>query len=145
MGENMGEELEKHTCQSCAFLKLEDVTIPGPQRHAFSTSWSREERIRKRPDYADQPERSWCCHKGVWSKASGLKHPLDEVLSEDRKNKCFWYPWDEGTGMFFQAADELEKRRFEFRHLRKTRVIATAAAAVSVVSLFSPFVIRILF
>lgn len=46
--------------------------------------------------------------------------------------------------MFFQAADELEKRQFEFRHLRRTRVIATAAAAVSVVSLFSPFVVRIL-
>ena len=138
----MSEKLREYACQSCAFLKQEHVTVAGAERHVGSTSWDREERINKRPKHADQPGVVWCCHKGVWSKASGLIRPLEEVLLEDRKNKCFWYPWDEGTGMFFQAAEELEKRQFEFRHLRKTRRISISAVVIAIVV---PVVIRMIF
>ena len=130
---------KKNTCQNCAFLRQDHYHHSGD---SSAQSWSREERIDFRPKYADQPGVSWSCHKGVWDKGVGLKRPLKEILLENRKNTCFYYPWKEGTGMLFQAAVELEKRQFEFRHLRLTRRISLTAIVIAVVT---PIIVRVVF
>mgnify|MGYP006304227953 CR=1 len=62
-----------------------------------------------------------CCAQGVWRyHRAGDLVGTDTILTVDRGQKCFYYPYEE-TGLKLDAAKELERRRKDRREAEKDR------------------------
>ena len=134
--------IKENTCQNCAFLKVERVHgISGNVKH--SSGWSKEERENKEPKYYERGGVSPSCHKGVWDMGVERKFTLEQLLEEDREDNCFYYPYREGTGLLFDAAEELEARQFEKLHLQRTRTYAVIALCISGLSVVATVIFRL--
>jgi len=65
------------------------------------------------------------CYRGVWDQgyitASGLKKSQKEIITGERGESCFFYPFT--PGMFFPAARELERRQANRREGERDREV----------------------
>ena len=101
----------KKCCRNCHFLAK---TAAAPDRRRFS--WDKKEREELEiPDHYTAE-----CGKGIWNTAidPNLKSRLSEILSEDRKDNCFFI--ENHPGMSFSAAEELHRIRNDNRQLKKS-------------------------
>ena len=106
--------------------------------------------------YEEQGEEvNACCQRGVWHTGHDLgienilgtlspvgkeeiRSKLQDVLDKDRKDDCFFIPYQEG--MSFDGAKELHRIRYEDRSLKRTLKIAVVGLYISGFSAFLNFI-----
>lgn len=68
------------------------------------------------------------CWRGVWDRRS---HPSLKVdLDEDRGDTCYFFPWREGLRL--DVADEMQRRQYDNRHLRRGDRIGLWITAIGI-------------
>ena len=135
----------KHCCKNCQFLS-KWALIAFDQKRLFS--WTKEER--EKLGLTD----SWAaeCSVGIWSTGidGDLRSRLKEVLTEDRKDRCFFIEVHEG--MSNQGARALHKLRNDNAQLKKSYrytqiglgIAAGSILATLVYNIIRDFVLRLL-
>lgn len=101
----------KHCCRECHFLTRE---YPDGGRR----SWTKEERVTGQMKHKDAA--SPMCREGVWDAGIDpeLVSELEEILDENRKNRCFFIEYSKG--MSYDAAAKLQRMRYENRNLKRS-------------------------
>ena len=110
------------------------IPTEGRELDRGAHTWREEERNNLKPEHMDKGGVSVSYYMGVWDWGVERKHTIKELFSKYRKNNCFYYPYHEGTGMLFKAAEKLEKREAERKHHRITRWVAYAALTLAAMS-----------
>lgn len=118
-------------CRNCIFLRQNHMHEEGGETFYVPYGWTEAERENLKPEDYPNPEISLSCHKGIWDSNIEEIVSLPALLLQNRRGKCFFFPYEGGAGMFFKAAEELESRLFTYEHLRVTRLIAVAVIVVS--------------
>jgi hypothetical protein len=110
----------KYLCRNCNFLAKEYHEPNTGRNLSFSLSQSdREKAVSGQFGFIEEVF-SLNCRMGVWDEGAGADkdHRLQRVNITDRKDKCFFFPYD--PGMLFDAAKELQRRDQENRQLKRT-------------------------
>jgi hypothetical protein len=53
------------------------------------------------------PMESLICFKGIWDEGVGIAKPLPDLIAENRKHRCFFFPYH--AGMLLPTAEELQQ------------------------------------
>ena len=102
----------KHCCKNCYFLSKLHVFKEDEALKAVPNPWTEDERN----DISLLKDNLLLsCKKGIWHSQSKAwsRSQVDYELTLDRKDDCFFVEYLEGMG--FDAADELQRRRYETR------------------------------
>ena len=129
----------KQTCRDCHFLAEYDVNAHGAKPRG---SWPLHGRSQ-----VPNPVTPWLvpgCYMQVWklrghtlgeSLSSDIaREDLSGCLDQDRRGDCFYFKAKE-VGMSLEAAETLERRQSEQKHLKTTRRISFWALGTSMVAL----------
>ena len=128
-------------CRNCIFLRQNRLHEEGGETYYVPYGWTEAERAKLKPENYPDPEISLSCHKGIWDRNIEEIESLPTLLLQDRKGKCFFFPYEGGAGMFFKAAEELESRKFAYEHLRVTRLMAVTVIIITL----APMIYSLLF
>ena len=105
----------RHCCRNCHFLAKDHI---GPTGDVRTFSWDEEERTNSSLGIKEDHRAK--CYRGVWNTGIDptLNSNLKEVLSENRKESCFFI--EVHPGMSFESAYELFRIRNENRQLKQS-------------------------
>ena len=124
-------------CVNCHFLMQQG------NGHKFEVTLQDRESIRKK-DYSSFDNVSLGCYFGVWDEGHNFARERrhEVMVATNRKDFCFY--WSYRPGMFFPAAEVLQKREADNRESSRDRLltiiglwIAAIALAVGVVIEFA--------
>ncbi len=73
------------------------------------------------------------CFKGVWSSFGALPFNLEDELSRDRGEECFFIKWR--MGMSFEGATELHRLWYDNRQLAKSHRSTRRTLWIAIASL----------
>ena len=125
---------QEHCCRRCHFLTREDAS--SGQRFKFT--WTKEEREKGQVKHKERF--TPMCWLGIWDTGADptLNTKLEEILDQNRKNKCFFIEHSEG--MLFDGADKLRRMRYENQNLKRSLVIATWGLGIAAVAALLNFI-----
>lgn len=111
----------KAICRNCHFLAKEYDENDG-RRLSSSLSEADRKKTKESPSAFLQPYYSLKCQMSVWDEGVvSLGNAHNNILNrEDRKNKCFFFPYR--PGMLFETAREIQKRQDESRQLKDSNM-----------------------
>ena len=106
----------KHCCKNCHFLTRLHVFEEEENLKTSFVTWDEDERKSFSPL---KDSLLVFCKKGIWYSPSGSRNlpQLESDLTRDRKDDCYFVEYVEKMG--FDAADELQRRRYETRQFKR--------------------------
>ena len=109
----------KEICRNCHFLAKDYREETTDRVLSFSLTQNDRNAFKKNMFGTIDYHYSLKCHFGVWDEGvvrdkKNRPHLINEIK---RKNKCFFYPYQ--PEMLFKAAEILQKRKEEYRQIKK--------------------------
>jgi hypothetical protein len=123
---------DRHCCYNCHFFSWYQLSIPDSPSGELAPR-GREALLHttNKQDILEQTgnESRLCCQKNIWRhkrKETFSDHkPLVHLLTQDRGDTCFFYPYKEGIS--FDAAAELQGRDETKREKEEDRALVRQA------------------
>ncbi|MCP4703699.1 MAG: hypothetical protein GY865_03735 [candidate division Zixibacteria bacterium] len=110
----------KQICTNCHFLGKQHSHQAHDEGVAFYLDEEERQSIKNDKKNFISESYSCRCLMSVWDQRfNDSDAPLLDIINKkERKNKCFFFPYNEGTS--FEAAKELQKRSQEHEQLNKS-------------------------
>jgi|AP82_1055514.scaffolds.fasta_scaffold178063_1 hypothetical protein len=126
----------KECCRNCHFLATENRPISGD---LYSFAWSEKERSEGKVREHLTPK----CYMGVWDAGvnPGINDRLPDILDKKRNGDCFFI--ENKEGMLFDAAKELQRRRRDNEHLKRSLLYTRIGLWIAGGALFANVIVKV--